>query len=179
MSKLLLLNAAKLQLTLQRLACQLFETHTNNPNTVLIGLQPRGVFVANRLKKILQNDSSINVLVGALDVTFDRDDFRDHKKAQLVPSKTQINFPIQNKRVILVDDVLYTGRTIRAALSALSGFGRPQKVELLALIDRKYSRDLPIQPDFVGREVNTIQSQVIRVEWCEQGFEQDAIWLQH
>ncbi len=179
MSKLLLLNTPKLHVTLQRLACQIAEKSADFADTVLIGLQPRGVFVARRLQKILIQDLSIHLALGTLDVTFDRDDFRHPQKGQLLPQKTDLPFVVQNKKVILVDDVLYTGRTIRAALSALGAFGRPRRVELLTLIDRKYSRDLPIQPDYIGREVNTIQSQVVLVEWQEQGFEQDAIWLKN
>lgn len=118
----------------------------------------------------------VQIPLGYLDTTFYRDDFR-RRNEPLKANSTFMPFVIEEKRVLLVDDVLYTGRTIRAALSALAEFGRPQKVELLVLIDRIYSRDLPIQPDYVGRAVNTILSQRVQVEWKEQGNATDQIYL--
>jgi pyrimidine operon attenuation protein/uracil phosphoribosyltransferase len=103
-----------------------------------------------------------------LDITFYRDDLR---KELHIPNKTDINFSMEGKRVILIDDVLYTGRTIRAALDALMDFGRPEKVELLILIDRRYSRQLPIQPDYVGKSIDSIISQKVKVLW-DEGQEQ-------
>jgi pyrimidine operon attenuation protein/uracil phosphoribosyltransferase len=103
---------------------------------------------------------------GNLDITFYRDDFRRREKP-MIPSITNIDFSIENKRVILVDDVLYTGRTIRSGLDALLTFGRPSKVELLVLIDRRYSRDLPIQADYIGKTVDTQISERVSVEWKE------------
>lgn len=131
----------------------------------LIGLQPRGVFFSNRIAHALQTllpNDQLNY--GKLDITFYRDDVR---KELHLANKTDINFNIENKRVILVDDVLYTGRTIRAALDALLDFGRPAKVELCVLIDRRFSREFPIQPDFVGKSIDTILSQKVKVHWQE------------
>ncbi|HLG03331.1 MAG TPA: bifunctional pyr operon transcriptional regulator/uracil phosphoribosyltransferase PyrR, partial [Bacteroidia bacterium] len=137
-------------------------------------LQPRGVFMARRIRKILQQIlSKENILLGEMDVTFHRDDFR---KKDLVPNRTSIDFIIEDKNVILVDDVLYTGRTIRAGLDAMMAFGRPKDVELLVLIDRRFSRNLPIQAKYIGRTIDTIASEKVKVEWKETGGE-DHVWL--
>ena len=109
-------------------------------------------------------------------MTFYRDDFR-RRDEPIKANTTSIPFVIEDMNVILIDDVLYTGRSVRAALDAMIAFGRPQKVELLVLINRRYSRDLPIAPDYVGKNVNTVQSQHVLVEWKEQGAENDNIWL--
>ena len=158
-----ILDTYQLNITIQRLSHQLMENHADFSNSVLIGLQPRGVFLADKmvdqLKKV-QPENSIQY--GKLDITFYRDDIRKHLH---VPAQTNISFSIEDKKVILVDDVLYTGRTIRAALDALLDFGRPQKVELCVLIDRKFSRQLPIQPDYYGKAIDSIVSQRIKVEW--------------
>jgi pyrimidine operon attenuation protein/uracil phosphoribosyltransferase len=111
---------------------------------------------------------------GNLDITFYRDDFRRREKP-IIPSITNIDFSIENKRVILVDDVLYTGRTIRSGLDALLTFGRPSKVELLVLIDRRFSRDLPLQPDYVGKTVDTLISERVSVEWKETEGEDKVV----
>ena len=138
-------------------------------------MQPRGIFLAERIKKDLQKLVSSEIHLGYLDTTFHRDDFR-RRDEPITASQTKIPFLIENKNVILVDDVLFTGRTVRAALDAMNTFGRPAKVELLVLIDRLYSRHIPIKADYVGRKVNTIQSQKVAVELSEQG-EEDNIWL--
>ena len=134
------------------------------PNdTVIIGLQPRGVFLSDRIMdEIRKEPAAKNINYGKLDITFYRDDIR---KELHVANHTDIPFSIEGKRVILIDDVLYTGRTIRAALDALLDFGRPGKVELCVLIDRRFSRQLPIQPDYVGKAIDSIISQKVKVEW--------------
>jgi len=176
MEKMSLLNGALLDLTMNRLCQQLIENHGDFRGTVLVGMQPRGRFFADRIKQRLDVLLQIQVPIGYLDTTFYRDDFR-HRPEPLKASQTLMPFLTEKKKVILIDDVLYTGRTIRAALSALSEYGRPLKVELLVLVDRVYSRDLPVQANYIGRTVNTIQSQRVMVEWTEQGTGQDAIWL--
>jgi pyrimidine operon attenuation protein/uracil phosphoribosyltransferase len=176
MEKLLLLSGALLDLTVSRLCQQLIENHVDFQDTVMVGMQPRGRFFAARIVKRLYELQQIQLPLGELDTTFYRDDFRRRDSA-LKANATYMPFVIENKNVILVDDVLYTGRTIRAALSALSEFGRPKSVELMVLIDRIYSRDVPIQPNYVGRAVNTVLSQKVLVEWTEQGAEKDAISL--
>jgi pyrimidine operon attenuation protein/uracil phosphoribosyltransferase len=158
------------------LACQLIEKHLDFSNAVLIGIQPRGIYLANRIKTILQEDYRIeNIPLGFLDITFFRDDFRRHEK-QLEANKTQIDFLVENKNVVFIDDVLFTGRSINAALTAIQSFGRPSEIELLVLIDRRFSRHLPIQPDYRGRQVDAIEGEKVKVCWQENEGE-DAIYL--
>lgn len=166
MEKRTVLNSKHFQITLQRLASQLKENHQDFENSVLIGLQPRGVNVLARLKSILEEDLGKELVCGQLDITFYRDDFRRHEKP-IIPSVTNIDFEIENKNVILMDDVLFSGRTIRAGLDALLAFGRPNKVELLTFIDRRFNRHLPIQPDYTGRVVDTLIDERVSVEWVE------------
>lgn len=161
-----ILNSKHFELTIKRLCYQLIETHNDFSDTVLIGLQPRGVNVVTRLKNELETILGKEVLCGNLDITFYRDDFRRTEKP-LIPSVTNIDFVIEGKKVVLVDDVLYTGRTIRSGLDAMLAFGRPSKVELLVLIDRRFRRDLPIQADYVGQTVDTLVSERVSVEWKE------------
>ena len=147
MSQKVLLNAKAINIILHRLACQLIERHHDFSNTVLIGLQPRGVFLASRLAKILTEDYKIkDIKLGQLDITFYRDDFRRSDKP-LEANATKINFLVEEKNVVFVDDVLYTGRSIRSALTAIQSFGRPKEIELLTLIDISFSRHLPINHD--------------------------------
>lgn len=164
MEKQVILNEQQVQLTMNRLAYQLIENHDDFSNTVLIGLQPRGIFVLERLKEILESVRQEKVVCGQLDITFYRDDFRRREKP-LIPNVTNIDFTIEGKNVVLVDDVLYTGRTIRSGLDALMAFGRPLRVELMVLIDRRFQRDLPIQADYVGKAVDTLDSERVTVEW--------------
>ena len=146
-------------------------------DTVLIGIQPRGIFVSDQLikeLKFLLPETEINY--GKLDITFYRDDIR---KELHVPNRTEIPFSIENKNVVLIDDVLYTGRTIRAALDALMAFGRPSKVELCILIDRRFSRQLPIQPDYVGKAIDSIISQKVKVFWKERDGKEEVVLLEN
>lgn len=166
MEKQIILNTRHFELTLNRLCYELIESHTDFSSTVLIGLQPRGINVVARLKSQLEAILQKEITCGNLDITFYRDDFRRREKP-IIPSTTNIDFVIENKKVVLVDDVLYTGRTIRSGLDALLAYGRPQKVELLALIDRRFRRDLPIQADYVGKTVDTLISERVSVEWKE------------
>jgi pyrimidine operon attenuation protein / uracil phosphoribosyltransferase len=166
MEKQVILNSRHVELTIKRLCYQLIETHNDFSNTVLIGLQPRGVDLVKRLKTQLESILNKEIVCGNLDITFYRDDFRRREKP-LIPSVTNIDFVIEGKKVVLVDDVLYTGRTIRSGLDALLAFGRPEKVELLVLIDRRFRRDLPIQADYVGQTVDTLISERVSVEWKE------------
>jgi pyrimidine operon attenuation protein / uracil phosphoribosyltransferase len=166
MEKQVILNSKHLELTLKRLSHELIESHNDFSDTVLVGLQPRGIYVVSQLKKQLEIILKKEIVCGNLDITFFRDDFRRREKP-LIPSITNIDFSLENKKVILVDDVLYTGRTIRAGLDALLTFGRPSKVELLVLIDRRFRRDLPIQADYVGKMVDSLISERVSVEWEE------------
>ena len=176
MQQKLLLGSRKFNLVIQRLCHQLIETHDDFRESAIIGLQPRGIYLADRihqeLKKILPKSE---IPCGHLDITFFRDDFR-RRDTPLVANATDIDFIIENKKVILVDDVLYTGRTIRSGLDAMMAFGRAARVELLVLVDRRYFRHLPIEPDYIGIQVDSIASQSVKVTWKETEQE-DAIYL--
>ncbi|MAP55978.1 bifunctional pyr operon transcriptional regulator/uracil phosphoribosyltransferase PyrR [Altibacter sp.] len=176
MSQKVLLNAKEVEIALHRLACQLIENHDSFSNTVLIGIQPRGVYLAERLKSLLSTEYKIkDIPLGYLDITFYRDDFRRGDKP-LEANKTNINFIVEDKKVVFIDDVLYTGRSIRSALTAVQSFGRPIEIELLVLIDRRFSRHLPIQPDYRGRQVDAINNEKVKVCWKENEGE-DAVYL--
>ena len=176
MSQKVLLNATEINIALNRLACQLIEKHDDFSKTVLIGIQPRGVFLAERLKTLLETEYKIkNIKLGYLDITFFRDDFRRGEKP-LEANKTKIDFIVEDKNVVFVDDVLFTGRSIRSALTAVQSFGRPLEIELLTLIDRRFSRHLPIQPDYRGRQVDAINGEKVKVCWKENDGE-DAVYL--
>ncbi|HEX7903124.1 MAG TPA: bifunctional pyr operon transcriptional regulator/uracil phosphoribosyltransferase PyrR [Chitinophagaceae bacterium] len=158
-----ILTGQHLGITIKRLTHQVLENNTDLDNTVFIGLQPRGIFLSDRIVEEIKKElPAAKVQYGKLDITFYRDDIR---KELHIANHTDIPFSIEGKRVILIDDVLYTGRTIRAALDALLDFGRPEKVELCVLIDRRFSRQLPIQPDYVGKSIDSIISQKVKVEW--------------
>ena len=160
-----ILNREQLNITIHRLCHQLMENHIDFSNTVIIGLQPRGVMLADRLQQCLvEIHHEFKVELGSLDITFYRDDFR-RREDLLVPRSTQLHVSLEDKKVVLVDDVLYTGRTVRAALDAMLDFGRPSSVELLVLIDRRLSRHVPIQPDYVGHTVDVVAEERVRVEW--------------
>ena len=158
-----ILTGQHLGITIKRLTHQVLENNTDLDNTVFIGLQPRGIFLSDRIVEEIKKElPAVKVQYGKLDITFYRDDIR---KELHIANHTDIPFSIESKRVVLIDDVLYTGRTIRAALDALLDFGRPGKVELCVLIDRRFSRQLPIQPDYVGKSIDSIISQKVKVEW--------------
>ena len=176
MSQKVLLNAKAINIILHRLACQLIEKHTDFLNTVLIGLQPRGIYLADRIAKILREDYKVkNIQLGHLDITFYRDDFRRGDKT-LEANETNIDFLVEDKNIVFIDDVLYTGRSIRAALTAIQSYGRPNEIELLTLIDRRFSRHLPIQPDYRGRQVDVINNEKVIVNWNENENE-DVVYL--
>lgn len=158
-----ILSEQQLSITIKRLAHQVLENHGDFADSVIIGLQPRGVFLSDQIVEEIKKElPATPIHYGKLDITFYRDDVRTNLH---IANKTDIPFSIENKKVVLIDDVLYTGRTIRAALDALIDFGRPTKVELCVLIDRRFSRELPIQPDYVGKSIDSIVSQRVKVEW--------------
>ena len=176
MSQKVLLTSKEVNIILHRLACQLIENHNDFKNTILVGIQPRGTFLAQRLKHLLEQEYQLNeIALGYLDITFFRDDFRRTEKP-LEANKTNINFIVEDKKVIFIDDVLYTGRSIRSALTAIQSFGRPSEIELLVLIDRRFSRHLPIQPDYRGRQVDAINDEKVIVSWKENDGE-DGVFL--
>jgi pyrimidine operon attenuation protein / uracil phosphoribosyltransferase len=171
-----ILDSQKFSLTIDRLCHQLIENHKNFSDTCIIGIQPRGIFLSERIVNRLQSIQKKLVLQhGVMDITFYRDDFRRREKP-LQASNTKINFPIEKKKIVLIDDVLFTGRTIRAALDALLDFGRPEHVELLVLIDRRFTRDLPIQANYIGKTIDSIESEHVKVEWKEQDGA-DKVWI--
>jgi pyrimidine operon attenuation protein/uracil phosphoribosyltransferase len=175
MQKRLLLDFTHLDITIKRLCCQLIENHDDFSNSAIIGLQPRGVFLARRIHShLLELTGSKQILFGELDVTFYRDDFR--RREIISASQTKIDFSIEDKKVILIDDVLFTGRTIRSGMDAMLDIGRPSKVELMVLVNRRYSRHLPIEPDYIGIQVDTIRSEKVKVQWKESDGE-DGVWL--
>ncbi len=160
-----LIDPQLLDITLKRLCQQLIERYKSFDNTAIVGVQPRGSVFSDILIEQLSTMHSIPTLhYGKLDITFYRDDV--HQSAEIFePMPTTIDFSLENKNVILVDDVLYTGRTIRAAMDALLDYGRPENIELLVLINRRFSREMPIQADYIGRNVDAIDSQKVKVEW--------------
>lgn len=176
MSSRLILSEKQFNITIKRLCYELIENHNDFSESAIIGLQPRGIFLANRITGTLREMlPGSTILSGNLDITFFRDDFRRRENV-IVPSSTQIDFIVENKKVILIDDVLYTGRTIRAALDAILAFGRPARVELLTFINRKFSRDVPIEPNYIGIAIDTITSDKVRVSLKETEGKDEA-WL--
>ena len=160
-----LLEYKKIDLILSRLVCELIENYKDFDDTVLIGLQPRGVFLFNEILKVF-NDKypEINIESGILDFTFFRDDFRRSEKT-LFANSTDINFTIENKRIVLIDDVLFTGRSIKAAMSAIDSYGRPKSIELLVLVDRRFKREIPIEANYFGTKIDTFKGDKVKVVW--------------
>jgi pyrimidine operon attenuation protein/uracil phosphoribosyltransferase len=170
----IILEGKQLGIIIQRLCHQLIETHDEFQQAAIIGLQPRGVFLARRIHQhLMEITGNHKIPYGDLDVTFYRDDFR---KKDLVPNKTSIDFIIEDRNVVLIDDVLFTGRTIRAGLDAMLAFGRPADVELLVLIDRRFSRNLPIQAKYIGQTIDSVASEKVKVDWKESE-EEDKVWI--
>ncbi|MEO0065084.1 MAG: hypothetical protein RI983_410 [Bacteroidota bacterium] len=168
-----ILSAEQMDLSIQRLAHQMLENNQDLDNTVIIGLQPRGIFLSDRIVAALKSIvPQHKIQYGRLDITFYRDDVRNSLH---IANTTDIPFSIEGKSVILIDDVLYTGRTIRAALDALLDFGRPAKVSLCVLIDRRFSRELPIQPDFAGKAIDTIITDKVKVNWKEKDEKDEVV----
>ena len=168
--KRLLLDSKLLKITISRLCEHLIENHPDFANTVLLGMQPRGIYLAERIKSKISKALNQDIPLGYLDTTFHRDDFR-RRDQPLRPNQTKVPFVIEGQNVILIDDVLFTGRTVRAGLDAMLDFGRPSNVELLVLIDRRFSRELPVQPNYIGREVDVVKNETVKVEWSDQNID--------
>ena len=167
MGEKILFNHKELDLSVNRLCWQLIENHCDFENTVLIGMQPRGYFLAEKIRASLVSlTGALDISLGSLDITFFRDDFR-RREEPLAANQTNINFLVEGKKVVFIDDVLYTGRSIRAGMDAINSFGRPQQIELLVLIDRRFSRELPIEPNYVGKTVDAIDTEKVLVEWSD------------
>ena len=160
-----ILDHQQIQIIINRLCHQLVENHDDFSNTILIGLQPRGIHLCQRIKACLESiDTNFKLEVGSLDITFYRDDFR-RREDPLIASSTSLDVSLEGKKVVVIDDVLYTGRSVRASLDALLDYGRPLSVELLVLIDRRLSRHVPIQPDYVGCTIDVVADERVSVEW--------------
>lgn len=173
-----ILDQNQIKVTINRLCQQLIENHNDFSQTVLVGIQPRGIFLTNRIiDKINQSLKSKKVLNGVLDISFYRDDLR-RREVPIEPNEMKMNISIEDKRVVLVDDVLFTGRSVRSAIDALMTFGRPKSVELLVLVNRRFNRHFPIQPDYIGRTVDVLESERILVEWKEITNE-DRVVIKH
>ena len=169
-----IVTAKQIPLIIKRLAHQVLEEHPDPAKTVFIGLQPRGIYLSDRLVKELETLYGKKINYGLLDITFYRDDVR---KQLHVPNQTHIDFSIENKNVVIIDDVLYTGRTTRAALDALLDFGRPDRVELCVLIDRRFSREFPILSNYTGKTIDTIFSQKVKVNWMERDGADEVVLM--
>jgi pyrimidine operon attenuation protein / uracil phosphoribosyltransferase len=170
-----ILTADQLNITIQRLSHQLLENQLDYEGLALIGIQPRGVFFSDRIvTEVNKLIAPQTISYGKLDITFYRDDVRQGLHTL---NQTHIPFSIEQKRIVLIDDVLYTGRTIRAAMDALLTFGRPAKVELCILIDRRFSRELPIQPDYTGKAIDSIVTQRVKVLWEERDGKAEVVLL--
>ena len=170
-----ILNKERFALTIERLCHQLIENYDQFENTCFIGIQPRGTLVADRIFKRLLALGIPPFEYGKLDITFYRDDFRIRTKP-LKANVTEMEFLVEDKSVILFDDVLYTGRTVQATLTALQHYGRPKQVELLALVDRRFNRHLPIKADYIGYSVDALDEAYVKVEW-EEIDKEDRILL--
>jgi len=163
----LIIGQERFGLTVERLCHQLIEEYDDFSRTCLVGIQPRGVLLAKRIRQRLSEILDAPPLdFGMLDITFYRDDFRKRDKP-LRASATEMDFLVEDRQVVLVDDVLYTGRTINAALTALNHYGRPRSVELLVLVDRRFNRHLPVQPDFTGITIDALDKAYVKVEWAD------------
>ena len=166
-----LLDAAALERTLSRIAHELIERNADLATLALVGIHTRGVPIANRLRALVSERSDVLVDTGAVDITFHRDDVLARGGGpplhpQPLVRGTELDFPLEGKTVVLVDDVLFTGHTIRAAIDALLEYGRPARVQLAVLVDRGH-RELPIRPDYVGKNVPTSLAERVRVELAE------------
>ncbi len=169
-----ILDRETFRLMLSRLCFQLIENHDDFSNTVIVGLQPRGVQLSKRIIETLQKITGSEIAYGELDVTFFRDDFRTKP---LIPQTTLMETVIEGKKVVLIDDVLFTGRSVRAGMDALLQFGRPSMIELLVLVDRRWSREIPIAPDYVGMTVDAVFSEKVSVQWESQDGPAEVVLL--
>lgn len=170
----LIMDSHALDLAITRITHQILERNKDLSKLGIVGMQTRGVFLARRIAKKINDLEKADLIAGVLDVTFYRDDYR-HAHRQPKVQITDIPFDINGMNVVLVDDVLCTGRTVRAALAALMDFGRPQSIQLAVIIDRG-NRELPIQPDYTGTGVKTLQNQKVSVKVREHDDE-DSIWI--
>ena len=173
----ILMNSALLEVVIQRLCYQLIERFGSFDKTIFLGIQPRGVKMLEQLESQMKRiNPQVQWVSGVIDPTFYRDDFRRGDK-QLLAHPTKIPVHLDGWKVILVDDVLFTGRTIRASLEALMEYGRPDTIDLLVLINRKFTRELPIEPAFIGKSIDRYDRQKVKVLWKGEGSEENQVTL--
>lgn len=171
-----ILNSDQIHRTIDRLSYELIEHHGDFSDSYIVGIQLKGVLLAERLIRRIKEIAGIQqISFGKLDITFFRDDFRRNQKI-IQAHETDMDFLVEGKKVILVDDVLYSGRTINAGLQALQQFGRPSKVELLVLIDRRFNRHLPIQADYIGQRVDALDEAYVKVNMMEEDGEDKVLF---
>ncbi|GFS26113.1 bifunctional protein pyrR [Elysia marginata] len=176
MIKKTILTPKQFNITLHRLVCQILENHLELSELALVGLQPRGIYLAERIASMMRENYKVdNFSLGHLDITFFRDDFRRNENP-LQANQTKIDFVVEGKQLVIIDDVLYTGRSVNSALAAIQAFGRPRQIELLTLIDRRFSRHLPIQPNYRGRQVDAFLNESVLVKWKENDGE-DGVYV--
>lgn len=172
-----ILDSFKIQLIIDRLSWQLIENYDDLKDTCLVGIQPRGVFWAEKIyHSLLQKLKKEKLDFGKLDISFYRDDFNERGN-EIIPSITEMNFLVEKKNVVLIDDVLYSGRTVQAALTALNHYGRPAKIELMTLVDRRFNRHIPIRPDYNGIVLDAVDEAYVRVEWKDINSDTDQVLL--
>lgn len=159
------MDARKIKRSIQRMTTEITERNRNLKNLVIIGIRTRGVHLAKRLNKLIKTQEGVDVPIGVLDITLYRDDFSELEGQHMV-KKTEIDFSVAKKDILLVDDVLFTGRTIRAAMDSLIDLGRPKTIQLLVLIDRGH-RELPIRADYVGKVLPTSKREIVQVHLKE------------
>jgi pyrimidine operon attenuation protein/uracil phosphoribosyltransferase len=169
----LLLSPLKGEMILKRFALQIVENHKNISELAIIGLQPRGIELAQSIHRYVSQLTETEILYGQLDHTFFRDDIG--RGNIHIPKPSKINFSTEGKTIILVDDVLFTGRSVRSAIDAIMSFGRPNRIELLVLVDRIHERELPIKPDYVGVSIDSRNTNsYVNVEWINNELN---VWL--
>ncbi len=170
----ILLNSQKADLIIRRFAFELIENHGSLSNSAIIGLQPRGTELALAVKNAVSEITGEDVKFGTLDHTFYRDDIS--RGGIHIPKPSKIDFSTENLRIILIDDVLYTGRSIRAAIDAMMRFGRPSDIELMVMVDRIHQREVPIKPDYKGVSIDSRNTeQFVKVDWKDQS--EVTVWL--
>lgn len=159
------MDSRKIKRAIQRMTTEIIERNRNLTNLVVIGIRTRGIYLGKRISKLIKELENTDIPVGVLDITLYRDDFSE-LEAQHMVKKTEIDFSVGDKDVLLVDDVLFTGRTIRAAMDSLIDLGRPSSIQLLVLIDRGH-RELPIRADYVGKVLPTSKREIVHVQFKE------------
>lgn len=171
-----ILTSERIQLTIQRLCHHILENHLDTTNLCIVGIQERGVLLAEKIRQqLVLMLGGQHFKYGMLDITFYRDDFR-RRDTPIRASATDISFTIENRDIILIDDVLYTGRTVHAAIAAIQDLGRPRKIEMLCMVDRRFNRHFPIKADYLGIAVDAVEEAYVRVRWKEKDGE-DAVLL--